>query len=237
MYCFFVIIPVQPTYMFNWTPNVTVILYYVFSLVIPCFTSQSSELGVTLQSVYIKLKMSAREPSCSRRFDREIALSPCRPNRNVLQSLWVWTWALSPRKAEQTGKPTYQSYSSKPIEQESGPRAAQSEAIRRDRTEGTRRGLLGKREKRSTQVRCRAQDITTWSLGFKKRNVREPELERSWKWDEPHVFSNSFKKLQWMLDQIWFKPSSSTGWNCWWIYTNSRYCTFAPSLFFPVAWA
>ena len=31
------------------------------------------------------------------------------------------------REAEQTGKPTYRSYSSIPIEQESGPRAARSE--------------------------------------------------------------------------------------------------------------
>lgn len=37
------------------------------------------------------------------------------------------------REAEQTGKPTYHSYSSIPIEQASGPRAAQSEAARRDR--------------------------------------------------------------------------------------------------------
>lgn len=50
------------------------------------------------------------------------------------------------REAEQTGKPTYHSYSSIPIEQESGPRAAQSEAVRRDRTAGNRRGVLGNRE-------------------------------------------------------------------------------------------
>lgn len=32
-------------------------------------------------------------------------------------------------EAEQTGKPTYHNYSSIPIEQASGPRAAQSEAV------------------------------------------------------------------------------------------------------------
>lgn len=45
--------------------------------------------------------------------------------------------------AERKGKPTYQSYSSIPIEHSSGPRAAQSEAGRRDRTAGNR--VLGRR--------------------------------------------------------------------------------------------
>ena len=48
------------------------------------------------------------------------------------------------REAEQTGKPTYHSYSSIPIEQASGPRAAQSEVVRKDRMTGNRRGMLGK---------------------------------------------------------------------------------------------
>lgn len=37
------------------------------------------------------------------------------------------------REAEQTGKPTYHSYSSIPIEQASGPNAAQRGAMSRDR--------------------------------------------------------------------------------------------------------
>lgn len=51
------------------------------------------------------------------------------------------------REAEQTGKPTYPSYSSMPIEQASGPNAAQREAVRRDR-DGRNRGVLGDRKAR-----------------------------------------------------------------------------------------
>lgn len=69
------------------------------------------------------------------------------------------------REAEQTGKPTYHSYSSIPIEQESGPRAAQSEAVQRDKMTGNRTGVLGKREKhKSTQVRCKAQGISAFKV-------------------------------------------------------------------------
>ena len=52
---------------------------------------------------------------------------------------------------------TYHSYSSIPIEQESGPRAAQRQAVWRT---GDRGAVLGKREERqdkSTLVRCKAQ--------------------------------------------------------------------------------
>lgn len=51
------------------------------------------------------------------------------------------------REAKQTGKPTYHSYSSIPIEQASGPNAAQREAVRRDRDVGNR-GVLGDRNTR-----------------------------------------------------------------------------------------
>lgn len=55
------------------------------------------------------------------------------------------------QKQEQTGKPTYHSYSSIPIEQASGPRAAQSEEVQRDRmAEKEKRSV---RKQRSTQVR------------------------------------------------------------------------------------
>lgn len=43
--------------------------------------------------------------------------------------------ALAQREAEQTGKSTYHSYSSIPIEQASGPRAAHSEAVSTDKRE------------------------------------------------------------------------------------------------------
>lgn len=52
---------------------------------------------------------------------------------------------LTRREAERRGKPTYHSYSAIPIEQESGPRAAQSEAVRRDKSAGNRRAF-GNRE-------------------------------------------------------------------------------------------
>lgn len=66
------------------------------------------------------------------------------------------------REAEQTGKPTYPRYSSIPIEQASGPNAAQSEAEGRDRDVGNRR-VLGDRKARAH-----------W-LGNKARNHRSDD--------------------------------------------------------------
>lgn len=64
------------------------------------------------------------------------------------------------REAEQTGKPTYHSYSSIPIEQESGPRAGQSEMVKRDKMAGNRRGGVDNTQKhQSTHVRGKAHRI------------------------------------------------------------------------------
>lgn len=66
------------------------------------------------------------------------------------------------REAERTGKPTYPSYSSIPIEQASGPNAAQSEAEGRDRDVGKRR------------VRRQKSQRAHW-LGNKARNHRSDD--------------------------------------------------------------
>lgn len=54
------------------------------------------------------------------------------------------------RGAEQTGKPTYPCYSSIPIEQASGPNAAQREAEGRDRDVGSRRVLRDRKAREHT---------------------------------------------------------------------------------------
>lgn len=61
------------------------------------------------------------------------------------------------REAEQMGKPTYHSYSSIPIEQASGPNAAQREAERRDR-HVRNRGVLGDRKAREQTGQETAQN-------------------------------------------------------------------------------
>lgn len=77
------------------------------------------------------------------------------------------------REAEQTGKPTYHSYSSIPIEQESGPRAGQSEMVKRDKMAGNRRGGVDNTQKhQSTHVRGKAHRIAAL-----KSRVKE---ERHW---------------------------------------------------------
>lgn len=64
------------------------------------------------------------------------------------------------------------------------------------------RVLGNKRSTKSTQVRCKAQEITALSLGFKKRNVREPEQKSKIGKTICRWQFHKFKELLSMLDQL-----------------------------------
>lgn len=82
------------------------------------------------------------------------------------------------REAEQMGKPTYHSYSSIPIEQASGPKAAQREAVRRDR-DVRNRGVLGDRKAREQTGQETAQNHR--SDDDCDLEEESSQIERSWK--------------------------------------------------------